>query len=121
MKIRESILTGLILTGILISGCERNDTSTKTATLKQSVKQSAEELYAAIAAIGSSKAFNLLTVSEDDSKSVSGDSVYKVYINLDQIKGIYEYKPVTITDRWGLSLIHYFTRTADDRCCCRNC
>ncbi len=114
MKIGKSIIAGLILAGILISGCERNDISTGTAILKQSINQSAEELNAAMAAIGVSRAFTLLTVSESDSKSASEDSIYKVYIGLDQIKGVYEYKPVITTDRWGLSLIHYFTRTADN-------
>jgi hypothetical protein len=114
MKIRDGIITGLIATGFMLISCERNDNILDTATLKQSISQSAAELNSAVKNISASKAYTILTINESDAKTAAGDSTYKVYIGLDQIKGTYEYSPLASTDRWGLPLIQFFTRTADN-------
>jgi hypothetical protein len=114
MKMARRILISVMVLSIFILSCERNDISLDTATLKQAIKQSADELNTAMQSIGSSKAFTLLTVSSPTTKSATSDSIYKVYIGLDQVKGIYDYQPVVTTDRLGLPLIQFFTKTADD-------
>jgi hypothetical protein len=113
MKMRNRILTGLVFCSILLWSCERNNSSLETASLKETINLSASALNTSVNTISSSKAFSLLTISDDGSKSASGDSVYKVYIGLDQIKGVYNYKPVSTVDHHGISLIKYFTKTAD--------
>jgi hypothetical protein len=67
-----------------------------------------------MAAISSSKAYSILTVNEGTSKSVSTESAYKVYINLDSIKGEYNYHPGQKKDRWGISLLRYFDKSANN-------
>ncbi|HBQ82875.1 MAG: hypothetical protein A2X03_15915 [Bacteroidetes bacterium GWA2_40_15] len=112
MKMKNRIIIGMLFVIILMWSCERNNSSLDTVTLKQSINQSAADLNTAMEIIGTSKAFSLLTVSESGAKSVSGDSIYRVYIGLDQVKGVYDYNPVTTFER-GISLIKYFTKTAD--------
>jgi hypothetical protein len=114
MKKGNRIFLMLVLLSLIIWSCERSDTSLDTATLKQAINQSAQQLNLAVNTISSSKAFTVFTVNDGVAKSASADSVYKVYIGLDQIKGVYEYKPVTTTSNWGFPLIQYFTKTADD-------
>lgn len=113
MKTGNKIYAVLLLLSLLLWSCERNNSNLDTITLQQSINESAANLNDAMELIASSKAFNLLTVSESDAKSASGDSIYRVYIGLDQIKGLYDYQPVTTFER-GISLIKFFTRTADN-------
>ncbi|MBI5008258.1 MAG: hypothetical protein HZB98_01090 [Bacteroidia bacterium] len=113
----KSILktTALILfAGILFAGCERTDSGLETAGLKLAIDQGAADLNAAMKTISTSKAFTLFTVTEEGAKSDLSESEYDVYISLDQIKGVYEYSPAATTDRWGIPLIRFFSRTADD-------
>ena len=103
-------LTGVIL---LLSGCESDPSAVSTQALKQELDQNASALNDAVEIISSTAGFKVLTVS-DDSKSASGDSIYDVYIGLDQVKGIYEYHPLQTTNHFGLSLIKFFTKTAEN-------
>jgi len=112
MKMKNRITIGLLLLNLLMWSCERNNNSLETASLKQTINLSAATLNTAMSNVSSSRAFSLLTMSDDGSKSASGDNIYKVYIGLDQIKGVYNYKPVSTYDH-GISLIKYFTKTAD--------
>ena len=113
MKTRNRIFGVLLLLSLLQWSCERNSSNLDTITLKQSIIESSAELNEAMESIASSKAFSLLTVSESEAKSASGDSIYRIYIGLEQIKGVYDYQPVTTFER-GISLIKYFSRTADN-------
>jgi hypothetical protein len=113
MSMKKRIPIGLLLLNFVLWSCDRNNSSLDTVTLKQSINQSAAELNAAMETIVSSKAFNLLTIKESGAKSVSGDSIYSVLIGLNQITGVYDYHPVTVFER-GISLIKYFTKTADN-------
>jgi hypothetical protein len=66
-------------------------------------------------AISSSKAFSILTVNGGTLKSASSTAAdYKVYINLDTVKGMYDYHPGQKKDRWGRSLLRYFDKSADN-------
>jgi hypothetical protein len=113
MEKRNEAFLVLFLLSILLLSCERNTGSLDTVTLKQKINKSAEVLNDAVESIATTKAFSLLTIGESDAKSVFGDSIYRVYIGLDQIKGVYDYQPVTTFER-GISLIKYFTKTADN-------
>ncbi|MBA4321224.1 MAG: hypothetical protein C0408_00255 [Odoribacter sp.] len=105
----------LVFLGALMWGCTKNDGILNNESLKLVVNQSAMNLNSAMDAISSSKAFSILTVSDGTLKSATiADSVYRVYIPLDLIKGVYDYKPVPKTDRWGWSLMKYFNKTADN-------
>jgi hypothetical protein len=67
-----------------------------------------------MASISSSKVYSILTVNDGTLKSATiSDAAYKVYIPLDTIKGIYDYKPAYKPDRWGWSLIKFFNKTAN--------
>jgi len=114
MKNGNRILIILALISFMTWSCERNDSSLDTASLRQTINQSAQQLNVAMTAISTSKAFTVFTVHDGVAKSASADSIYKVYIGLDKIKGIYEYQPVTTTSNWGLPLIQFFTKTAED-------
>ena len=104
------LYAGIIL--VLLS-CERDQLNINTQELKATLNQNAAILNEAVGAISSTAGFKVLTVSDDGSKSSDADSSYSVYIGLDQIKGVYDYKPVPTTSWQGLSLIRYFTKSAD--------
>jgi hypothetical protein len=108
------ILIAILSVAILV-GCTKNDGLLNNASLKQVVNQSASNLSKAMDKISTTQAYSILTVSDAGLKSADlTDSVYRVYIPLDLVKGVYNYKPVPKTDRWGYSLMRYFTKSADD-------
>jgi hypothetical protein len=115
MKRKSNLILLTIFLGSLLGSCTKNNSSSDNASLKQSLNQSVMNLNTAMGSISASKAYSILTVTGGISKSlISTDSQYKVYINLDTIKGIYNYKPVTKKDKWGMSLMRFFSKTADD-------
>lgn len=97
---------------ILLWSCTKNESLTNSTTLKQSISESSANLNKAMESISSSNAFSILTVSDGTMKSSASttDSLYKVYIPLDKIKGIYDYKP----GRWGKPLLSFFNKSADN-------
>jgi hypothetical protein len=96
-------------------GCSKDSGLMDSSSLKLVINQSAMNLNKAVEKITTTPAYSILTVSDGTLKSASIiDSAYRVYIGLDKIKGVYEYKPVNSWDRWGFSLIRYFKRTADN-------
>lgn len=100
---------------VLIAGCSKNTNLPDSVSLKQVIGQDAVRLQTAMASISSSPAFNILTMKSDGmSRSVEADAAYKVYITLDTIKGKYEYNKVNSLNDWGLSLLHFFTKTAEN-------
>jgi len=114
---RKNVLkiSGLIIFGAMAFNCTRNDNVSDPTSLKEAVNLGAAKLNTAMNEITSTKAYQILTVSDIASKSATvSDSVYKVNITLDRINGVYDYKPVTKTDRWGVPLVRFFTRTADN-------
>lgn len=104
----------ILFTGFFFTGCERTDSGLDTTGLKLAIDQGAADLNEAMKTISTSKAFTLFTVTEDGVKSDPSESEYDVYISLEQVKGVYEYSPAATTDRWGLPLIRFFSRTSDD-------
>jgi len=108
------LLVFTILTTLFWS-CSKDSGLMDSSSLKLVVNQSAMSLNKAVGNITSTQAFSILTVSDGTLKSETiTDSAYRVYIGLDKIKGVYEYKPVNAWDRWGFSLVRYFKRTADN-------
>jgi len=115
MKSKISIVLTVILLGLFAGGCSKNLNSVSNQSLKGSINQSASSLNQAVTSIASTKAYNVFTISDGTSKSLSEtDSVYKVYIPLSKISGVYDYKPISSYDKWGVSLIKFFARTADN-------
>jgi hypothetical protein len=99
----------------ILAGCAKNDGILDQTSLKQAIDQSALKLNTAVSSISSTQAYSILTMNGGTAKSATvTDSIYRVYIPLDKIKGVYEYNKVTKYNHWGLSLVHFFTRTADD-------
>jgi len=101
------------LAAVLLSSCTKNDGSLNQESLKMAINQSTENLNTAISDIASTRAYSILTVSGLTAKSATDDT-YKVYIPLDKVKGIYNYKPYTKKDSWGTPLLRFFSKTADD-------
>jgi len=113
-KIGRLIWVTVSLGAILLS-CTRNDGLLNNTALKQAINTGASGLNSAMVNISSSQAYSILTAYNGNLKSATvTDSTYKVYIPLSLIKGIYAYKPVTKVDRLGISLIQFFTKTADN-------
>ncbi len=114
MKRKVRIILFTMLLSAMLWSCTKNG-NVDNLSLKESINQSALKLNNAMAYISSSKAYSILTVNDGTAKSASVSvPVYKVYIPLDSIKGIYDYHPVTGKDKWGMSLMRYFTKTADN-------
>jgi hypothetical protein len=111
MKKAGRILLGTVFAGLFLWGCSQKNLDTNTS-LKQAVNESALNLNAAVSSISSTKAFSILTMSSSLKSGTVADATYKVYIPLDTIKGLYEYKPATKPDKWGWSLIKFFKKTA---------
>jgi hypothetical protein len=115
MKKQGRIILVTVFLSALLLGCNKNTGFVNNTSLKQAINQSALNLNTAMTSISSSKAYSVLTVSDGTLKSATiTDPVYKVYIPLDKIKGVYNYHPVTMLDRWGISLIQFFNKTDDN-------
>ena len=121
MKKQGKIILIIIFLSALIWGCTKNDGTLESLTLKQTINESAFTLNNAMDAISLTKAYSILTITDgtltDGTLKKSSslvDSVYSVYIPLDKIKGIYDYKPVTELNVWGQPLIHFFTKVDDN-------
>jgi putative NADPH-quinone reductase len=104
-------LTGVLFTGILWS-CSKSDQVPGNLTLKQSLNQSAANLKNAVSQIKASSAYGILTAGA--TKAAVVDSNYKVNINLDLIKGIFDYKPGVRPDSRGYPVLHFFTKTGEN-------
>jgi hypothetical protein len=111
MKNQGKFITVIVFFVAFISSCTKNDGSLNQESLKQAINKSSENLNMAMEAIASTQAYSILTVSGSSAKYAT-DETYKVYIPLEDIKGVYDYKPATRVDSWGISLIHFFTKTA---------
>jgi hypothetical protein len=123
MKRHGRIILVVAFLSTLFWSCSKNVGVSDTTSLKQSISASALNLNNAMDVITSSEAYSILTVTDGTSTKSSGtvqksssttDSIYKVYIPLDSISGVYDYKPVTKLNRRGISLIQFFNRTADN-------
>jgi len=114
MKKIGRILTGTVLFTALLSGCAKNDALLENAALKQAIDESALNLNNAMEEITASQAYSILTVSDDGTSKSASDTEYRVYIPLELVKGVYDYKPGASFDRWGISLMRYFSKSADN-------
>ena len=93
-------------------GCTEKTETDLPVSLKEAVNLGSNDLNAAVSNLSSSDAFKILTMSAGNMKSASAtNTTYKVYIPLDTIRGLYEYKPGVKPDRWGWSLIKFFKKT----------
>jgi hypothetical protein len=113
MKNQGKFVIGAILFAAFFAGCTKNDGSLNQESLKLAINKSTEKLNAAMEEIASTQAYSILTLNGLTAKSATDDT-YKVYIALDDIKGVYDYHPAEKVDNWGISLIHFFTKTASD-------
>jgi len=111
MKKQGIIFLATILIGSLLWSCTEKAGLLDSASLKSTIDKSALELNTAVTKIASTQAYTILTMS-GASKS-SADEVYNVNIPLDLVKGVYNYKPTQV-ERYGISLMRFFTKTADD-------
>jgi hypothetical protein len=114
MKRQLKLILFTVILSTLLWNCTKNDSTLNSLSLKQSIDQSALNLNNAVNAISSSKAFSILTVNDGTSKSATTESTYRVYITLDSVKGEFNYHPAQKKDRWGFSLLRYFTKTANN-------
>jgi len=103
---------GTLLMGGVLWSCSKSDNVPTNLSTKQSLNQSAMDLNAAISTIKSSPAYGIFT--EGTTKAATVDTTYRANITLDLIKGVYDYKPAVRPDRRGFSVLHFFTKTADN-------
>jgi hypothetical protein len=83
---RNILIISLVL-GLAAISCSKFDSST---SLKQSIESSVAKINNAVSEISASKGYQLLSVSEDLSKTDLG---YSDSIDLDLIAGIYDFNP----------------------------
>ncbi len=116
MKTQGRIIAAAAILSILVWGCAKNDSNPDSNSLKQSITGSSANLNKAMEAITSSPAYTILTVNDGSFKNSGSmaDSAYRDYISIAKIKGVYEYKYSVKPDKWGIPLISFFNRTADD-------
>jgi hypothetical protein len=115
MKRQGRIILITVFISAIIWSCTKNTGLDNNTPLKRAMNQSALNLNTAMTSISSTRAYSILTINSGTLKSAAiTDASYKVYIPLDTIKGIYNYKPVNKPDKWGWSLIKFFTKTADN-------
>ena len=114
MKRQSGFILIMVLFVALLAGCKKNDGILDQTSLKQAIDQSAMKLNTGMDAISATPAYSILTMSSTGTAKDLTASDYKVYIPLEKIKGIYEYNKVTKENHWGISLLHFFTKTADD-------
>jgi hypothetical protein len=113
MRTISKIILAVIFIGAFSVGCTKKSGLNLNTSLKQAINQSSSDLNTAVSNLSSTKAFSILTMSSGSLKSATvTDETYKVYIPLDTIKGLYQYKPATKPDKWGWSLIKFFKKTA---------
>jgi hypothetical protein len=109
------LFIGVLLATVALWSCSKNDGSSDHLNLQQSLNKGAFNLNKAVDIISSTPAYTLFTTNDGLTKSATETaSDYRVYITLDTVKGVWDYKPVPKKDRWGWSLMKYFTRTADN-------
>jgi hypothetical protein len=121
MKRKGKIIFIAVLFSAILFSCTKTG-FVNNASLKESINQGAMDLNNAVTAISTSKAYSILTVNDGTQKSATlADPVYKVYITLDSVKGIYDYHPLTknkwgvpFRDRYGMPVMRFFSKTADD-------
>jgi hypothetical protein len=115
MKKEGRIIFVAFILSAIFWGCKQNNGLLDNASLKQAINNGASNLNNAMSNISSSQAFSILTAYNGNLKSAtSTDPTYNVYIPLDLVKGVYAYKPVTKIGTGGISLIRFFTKTADN-------
>lgn len=111
---RGKLLIILVLFAAIFASCSKEE-GKNTASLSQAISESALRLNTAMGSITSQPVYGILTMSSTSAaKSAAAESGYRVYITLDTVKGVYEYNKPSSLNNWGLSLIHFFRKTAEN-------
>ncbi len=106
-------LSSLSLAVLLGMSCSKTDMVSSSATLKDAVTKSSQNLNNAMTEISSSQAFQLLSVSGNGGEMMKAGTVYSANIPLDLVKGVYDYKPLKTPESRNYNLIRFFTKSAD--------
>jgi hypothetical protein len=116
MKKTGRIFLSAFLFVAILTSCAKNEGNLNQASLKQAIDQGAVKLNTAMNTISATQAYSILTMNEGSmmKSSTATDSIYRVYIPLEKIKGVYEYNKVSKHNNWGMSFLHFFTKTADN-------
>ncbi len=115
MKNTTFKLAGTLLVSFLIMSCSKTETSNTPSSLKEAISSSTLTLNNAIADIASTQAFQLLSVNGGVSlkSGTTSTTSYGVYIPMDLVKGVYDYKPLKTTESRGYNLIRFYTKSTD--------
>ncbi len=113
MKTQGKILIVAALAGALLGSCTRETPETRL-TLKQSIDQGAVNINTAMESITASPAYGIFTMNDEGLKTGTTLDSFRVYIPLEKIKGVFDYKPVPRIDRFGRSIIQFFNQSADN-------
>ncbi len=103
---------------VLFYGCNSPDTTpAQQMTLKQSLNSGVDQVKTAIGQIKSSKGYQVLSIN-DGSPTTGGRTVGTVdtllSINMDMIKGVYEYMKDTTKRHWHMPFYSHFMKTGDN-------
>ena len=115
MKMQSRILLLTVALSTMLLSCTKNENVVNNLNLKQSLSQSSVNLNTAVGEISSTQAYSIFTTYNGILKSGNLlDSTYKVYIPLEKIKGVFDFKPVRRIDRHGRSIIQFFNMSTDN-------
>lgn len=87
---KKELFTLTIILVLISWQCSKDDRLDSDLTLKESIEESVSDINTAVDRISFSKGYQLLSVSEDGTKSEDG---FHDSIDLDMIAGIYEFSP----------------------------
>jgi|WetSurMetagenome_2_1015567.scaffolds.fasta_scaffold00024_59 hypothetical protein len=102
---KRKILVISLAIGMVVISCSKMDSGT---SLKQSVESSIAKINTAASAISVSKGYQLLSVSDEFTKTETG---YSDSIDLDMIAGIYDFNPDPVLYQWYPCPRRFFSKT----------
>lgn len=113
MKKAAFKLFGFVLMSWLFLGCSKTDTEigSSASVLKDALTESSQKLNEAMTAIGSTQAFQILSI--DNSTALKAGTIYTANIPLDLIKGVYDYKALKTAESRSYPLVRFFTKSTD--------
>lgn len=106
-------LSGFVLLGLLVLSCTKTETENglSPAALKNALTVGTQNLNNAMTDIAATQAFQVLSI--ENSTDLKSATTYNANIQLELIKGIYDYKALKTSESRSYPLIRFFTKSSD--------
>jgi hypothetical protein len=108
--------TIIILAGVLAWQCSKKNDTGSSQSLKESLNTGTQNLNTAVTAISQSYGYKIIALKDENTmkSALASDASFQDSITLAQIKGEYEYQPITYTHWCYSCFTKLFKRTADN-------